>query len=154
MINSIPALCRVLGASLRENVLPHLSDPYARGQLAAALYALANMESKATWSHELLASLADAREAALGEANTSILALGSSPPTFAPVDATRQEKRLEALDDAICVLFDWLEVQRSASENSTDFSLIERQLLRRVHDIAQQEKRLVPPSMMLELSGD
>ena len=36
MINSVPALCRAVGASLRENVLPHLSDPYARGQLAAA----------------------------------------------------------------------------------------------------------------------
>jgi hypothetical protein len=154
MTTSVPALCRLLALSLRENVLPHLSDPFARGQLAAALYALASMEAKAGWSYEVLEQWADAREAAVAEANKSISEAGLAPPLFEPFRGTQQDKRIEAADDAICNLFDWLEMRRQPGEPTSKLASIERQLLLRAHEAAQTEKRLVPSSMMRELSGN
>jgi hypothetical protein len=154
VINSVASLCRALSASLRADVLPHLHDGYARGQLAAAIYALHNLESQASWSEEELAQRADRSEAALAQARLGLERLGLPPRAAQLPVASSAAARRDAADAAICVLFDWLAERRAAGEMSAAMQAIERQLLDQAAEIVRHEKRLVPPSMMRELSGE
>lgn len=54
MQNSLDTLLSGLAVSLRDAVLPVVDDPYAQGQLAAAIELLGNIASRVEWQHAYL----------------------------------------------------------------------------------------------------
>jgi len=62
MQNSPDRLFTAIARSLRADVLPGLSDPYARSQVTAAIEILGNLASRVVWrsdiDHDALAALA------------------------------------------------------------------------------------------------
>jgi hypothetical protein len=153
MINSVAAICSAVRTSLAEQVLPQVQDAYARGQLAAAIYALANLERQAGWSHAVQEALKKESESGIDEAYAALEALGESPPARAQAHSGRPEELRAASDETACALFDWLELRTRTAQDPQPFDRIARQLLQRATQVSIQEKRMVAPSMMQELSG-
>ncbi|MCP3976936.1 MAG: hypothetical protein GY720_20810 [bacterium] len=62
MQNSPDRLFQAMARSLRADVLPGLSDPYARAQVTAAIEILGNLASRVVWradiDHDAMAELA------------------------------------------------------------------------------------------------
>lgn len=153
MINSVAALCRSLRTALEQEVLPQVADAHARGQLAAALYALANVERQADWSALLAGEVADIGEHAIEDVSAALGPLGIAPPDpKAWRHLVGRDRRL-AIDRALCSLFDGLEAARDRPDFHPAIAAIERRLLERVREMARHEARRVAPSMMKELSG-
>ena len=154
MNNSVAALCRALSASLRDDVMPKVDDAFARGQLAAAMYVLNNLERQAAWSPTVLSRHIAQAETAITETRTAISALGLLPPPSLPVirDAELQIHR-DAANTEICELFDWFADKATTGASTPALREIEKDLLERIAQTVLEEKRLVPPSMMREMSG-
>ncbi|GIU93475.1 MAG: hypothetical protein KatS3mg011_2381 [Acidimicrobiia bacterium] len=91
--NSLERLFDGLAASLREAVLPHLTDPYARSQVGAAIEILANLATRVEWRRDLVEGLVEL----VGEA---LAAAGLEPPAVSPDLAETHRRFLVALAQA------------------------------------------------------
>lgn len=49
MQNSLDRLFEGMASALRQDVLPHLADPYARAQVTAAIELLGNLSTRVDW---------------------------------------------------------------------------------------------------------
>ncbi|VTU45520.1 hypothetical protein SRS16P2_00189 (plasmid) [Variovorax sp. SRS16] len=156
MINSVGALCRALNTSLRHEVLPKLEDSFARGQLAAVMYVLNNLERQAAWSQELLGRHANDAESAIAQVRSACAALALTPPAAAPqaVRDSNNEARRDAANAEICALLDWFSGLEMEGAMTPELRALRARLLDSAVQAVQEEKRLVPPSMMREMSGD
>lgn len=65
MQNSLDRLFTGLARALHHDVLPHLTDPYARSQVTAAAEILGNLSTRVSWNDDVDAdALAELAEAA------------------------------------------------------------------------------------------
>lgn len=156
MINSVPALCRSLSASLRKDVLPHLQDSFARSQLFAAIYVLNNLERQAAWSGPVLARQAALAEQAIADVCDATTQLGvefpEMPQTTNFIEAV-DEARRDAANARICALFDWFADAEKSSAMTPELRALEAQLLDQAKQTVNEERRQVASSMMREMSG-
>ena len=156
MINSVPALCRTLSASLRRDVLPHIDDAFARSQLSAAIYVLNNLERQAGWSNPRVAGQAARADEAIAAVRSSALGLGIELPCIAPstgLDASTDEARRDAADAQICAWFDWFADTRKNGTQTPELRQLEAKLLEQAMQSVAEDRHLVAPSMMREMSG-
>ena len=162
MNNSVPALCRALIRSLGEEVLPHVADPFARGQLAAAIYVLSNFERAAAWSSlDIERETQRAREAA-AEARARMAELGIAVPRGAllqtplVVDGATHDN-VEAARNAanadLCALFDVLADRAKGGHLTAEQRAVEAELLTQAATRVQEEKRRDAPSLMKQMRG-
>jgi ketopantoate reductase len=68
MQNSLERLFEGLAVSLRESVLPAVTDPYARSQVKAAIELLGNLSTRVEWRRDQIEELVDRISRALSAA--------------------------------------------------------------------------------------
>lgn len=99
MDNSPSRLIELVIASLSEQVLPHLADDFARGQLFGVLFTLRSLARKADWS-------ADYQEARLSSVETATAELSSALGQESPPDGPRD---LDGLLRLFCDIYEGAE---------------------------------------------
>lgn len=65
----LPRLVDGIIATIRSDVVPHVSDPYARGQLVGVIDLLNNLAPRIEWANEPLSDQVEARRNLLNEVN-------------------------------------------------------------------------------------
>jgi hypothetical protein len=162
MNNSVQALCGAVIRSLKDEVLPCVADPYARGQLAAALYVLGNFERAAGWRPDEIQDETARTKAAVDVAADGLRALGIPAAAAAPstgnsvagVGAPRSaEEERNSVNAEVCALFDCLDGLQRHGQVTPAIRAIEDALLDRVIESVQEEKRRIAPSMMKQMTG-
>jgi hypothetical protein len=119
--NSLPRLLDGMIATLREAILPHLQDDFARGQAFGIIYMLKSIERRAAWSNEFLSEQLQAL-ADLGSELAAIapdlprpqIVAASNLPRAADLEARRDEG-----DARVCELIDWLAAHRATLHDAT-----------------------------------
>jgi hypothetical protein len=157
VINSVPALCRMLSKSLQNDVLPHLGDQFARGQLFAVVYVLNNLERQADWSSAQLAGDIEQIEGAVHAAKRALVDSGITAaelPPCTPLDGATLNERSDAANLEMCGLFDWFADQADSSAGQAQRKQIESALLERAAAVVDGQRRRVAASMMKEMSGE
>jgi hypothetical protein len=156
VINSVPALCRMLSKALQSDVLPHLEDTFARGQLFAVIYVLNNLERQADWSSEQLATDVEQTQSAVRVAKQALVAsgtpIGELPSATQPADSTLKARR-DAANLEMCALLGWFASQAGSSTARPHLAQIESILIEHAAKIVDEQRRRVAPSMMKEMSG-
>jgi hypothetical protein len=156
VINSVPALCRMLSKALRNDVLPHLEDTFARGQLFAVIYVLNNLERQADWSSAQLASDVERTQSAVRDAKKALLASAiplAELPSTALATGTTLQARCDAANSDMCALLGWFAGQADSGAARLNLEQIESTLIERATQIVDEQRRRVAPSMMKEMSG-
>jgi hypothetical protein len=121
MNNSLPRLIGGVVATLREAILPHVHDDFARGQVFGIIYMLKSIERRVAWSNEFLCEQLQA----LADFDSELAAIAPDLPrplnTAAanlPRAADLETHRDEG-DARVCELIDWLAAHRPALEGAT-----------------------------------
>jgi hypothetical protein len=156
VINSVPALCRMLSKALRNDVLPHVEDTFARGQLFAIIYVINNLERQADWSSEQLTLDIERTHTAVRVAKEALLAIGTPeaelPRPTLTGDSTLKA-RLDAANLEMCALLGWFASQAASGAARPHLEQIESTLIEQAGQIGDEQRRRVAPSMMKEISG-
>ena len=157
MNNSLPRLIDGMVAALKKEIIPHLDGDFARGQAYGVIYMLNSVKLRASWSNDFLVE----RLRALEEASRALAALASElpdaplPDIRAPIDlpkVSELEGRVEAGDERLCELIDWLAARRPslpADATRRADAAIEKYLARQTkHELSTSAK-----PMFVEMSG-
>jgi hypothetical protein len=117
--NSLPRLIDGMVATLRKEIIPHITGDFARGQAYGVVYMLNSLKLRASWSNAFLAE----QLAALDETSRELQALSNELPG-APLpqaagagdlpDAAALEAARDSGDARICELIDWLAANNNA----------------------------------------
>lgn len=107
MNNSLDRLIEGIIATLRNDVIPNVTDAYARGQAVGVIDLLNNLAPRLDWARAPLDAAVATRRAALAE---GLAALGepapaATTPLLSPAELMAERDRL---DRAICALMDRL----------------------------------------------
>lgn len=107
MNNSLDRLIQGIIATLRNDVIPNVTDAYARGQAVGVIDLLNNVAPRLDWDRAPLDAAVATRRTALAEA---LAALGDPAPAvpaplLSPAELIAERDRL---DHAICDLLDRL----------------------------------------------
>lgn len=115
MNNSLNRLIDGMVATLRQEVIPHVSGEFARGQAFGVIYMLNSIRLRADWSAGFMAEQLAAQQ----ELAKQLVALDVDAelrPALAPVpqvDMRALEQQRNDNDRKVCDLLDWLEAQRA-----------------------------------------
>jgi hypothetical protein len=119
--NSLPRLLDGMIATLREAILPHLQDDFARGQAFGIIYMLKSIERRAAWSNEFLGEQLQAL-ADLGSELAAVAPDLPRPQNVAAPNLSRAaelEARRDEGDARVCELIDWLAAHRATLHDAT-----------------------------------
>jgi hypothetical protein len=97
MQNSLERIFEGTAASLRDHVLPEVSDPFARSQIAAAVELLGNLATRVTWRVDQLREEIDGIREVLAAAPTRVALLHEPVPDRPDEMLVSRAKHLEAL---------------------------------------------------------
>lgn len=97
MQNSLERLFEGTAASLRDNVLPLLDDPFARAQVAAATELLGNLATRVEWRADQLAEEVARIREVLAAAPTRAAVLDEEVPVTSAELLASRARHLEAL---------------------------------------------------------
>lgn len=150
MINSLERLIDGMIATLRGDVIPHIEDPYARGQAVGVIDLLNNIAPRVEWAHALLVAANDARANALTAAQTIIGEAADAPPDpEAPPTAADLIAERDRLDHEIAALVTRL------MENGPDDERHRRALAllyQHMNDELEEELRLTRRPLFAEIA--
>lgn len=148
---------RAAAESLRINVIPALTDDYARGQVYAVIDLLNTLELRGNWSAELpISELALQREAInriteirsrYGDAFEEVTFDGRDPGCISDLFAD-----VERGNRKIVELVIWAEQARGKISES-DFQIVQSTLLELMKAINEKEWRHVGPQMLALISA-
>lgn len=157
MNNSLPRLIDGMVATLRKEIIPHVSGDFARGQAYGVIYMLNSLKLRASWSNAFLAEPLRA----LDEVGRELRALAGElpgaplPSVRAPADlpdAAALEAARDVGDAELCELIDWLAANGAALDPKAVAgaqAIIDAYLARQVkHEISTSAK-----PMFVEMSG-
>lgn len=113
MNNSLPRLIDGMVATLRKEIIPHISGDFARGQAYGVIYMLNSLKLRASWSNAFLAEQLRALDDVSRELEKLAAALPGAPlpnvraPAALPEVATLEAERDNG-DARLGELIDWL----------------------------------------------
>jgi hypothetical protein len=111
--NSLPRLIDGMVATLRKDIIPHVSGDFARGQAYGVIYMLNSLKRRASWSNGFLAEQLLALEDVSRELEASSAQLPGAPlpdvraPAALPAAAALEAQR-DGGDARLAELIDWL----------------------------------------------
>jgi hypothetical protein len=137
-------------ATLRSDVIPNVTDPYARGQTVGVIDLLNNIGQRVEWSRAPLAGSVQAKQQLLRE--VADLVPGAVEAHSEPIPlsnntdllATRNELDAEISDALLCL---WPRKQESACRKAID--LIQAHL----HDEAANDMKLTRKPLFAEIAS-
>ena len=110
MNNSFQRMFEGMAATLRNEVIPQVSDEFARGQAFGVIYMLNSVALRSNWSPEFVGEQI-AAQVALSESLEPLLANTDAPDSPQAAAVVLGTQALEAVRDAnearICALIDW-----------------------------------------------
>jgi len=157
MNNSLPRLIDGMVATLRNEVIPHIEDDFARGQAFGVIYMLNSLKLRASWSNEFLVEQLRALEeasrdlAAVGAEIPAGLVLGVHAPDQAPASTELEAMRNQG-DERISALIDWLAAHRD-SVSAEAAAHVEAAIDRYLHRQLKWELSTSAKPMFVEISG-
>ena len=145
-----PSVARLLDgivSTLRDDVIPHVTDPYARGQAVGVIDLLNNFGARLDWDAGQLATNVNAKRVALAEARALT---GETTEDQAPCAVTATAELLEearALDAEISDrLAEWMH-----SDAEGTGAAVER-LRRHMHDELREEMKMTKRPLFAEIA--
>jgi len=153
MMNSLERLIGAVIATLRDNVIPHVGDPYARGQAIGVIDLLNNIAPRLEWARAPLVEAVAERRKALAAAR----ALLASPPggredfdeaSLACADSAALAAHRDRLDGEIADLLAWTQ----SGEARGDVAAALAMLLRHMHDEIARETAMTKKPLFAEIA--
>ncbi len=150
---SLDRLFEGIMATLRADVIPHVADPYARGQAVGVIDVLSNIGSRVEWRRApLVESVREKRELlrAVAELVPSLAApAGDAPPEAMGSDELAGERdRLDAqIGDALAAAY------RRSAEHDKDGHQALRLLIKHAHDESTREMKLTRKPLFAEIAS-
>lgn len=151
MNNSLERLVEGIIATLRTDVIPNVTDDYARGQAIGVIDLLNNIATRLEWEHAPLLRALDARRIVIADVRRL---LGESAEAASPVKAMGAQSSREllaerdVLDAEIC---EWIE--RAYALPDTEAVLAARERLRQhMHDDIASEMKLTKKPLFAEIA--
>ena len=145
-----PSVARLLDgivSTLRDDVIPHVTDPYARGQAVGVIDLLNNFGARLDWDAGQLAANVNAKRTALAEARalTGETAQEQTPRAVTATAELLEEARM--LDAEISDrLAEWM---HSDAEGAG--AAVER-LRRHMHDELREEMKMTKRPLFAEIA--
>jgi hypothetical protein len=153
MSNSLERLIEAVIATLRVDVIPHISDGYARGQAISVIDLLNNIASRLEWARAPLAETVAEQRNALAAARALLAApppggAGLSEQELASAGATALAVERDRLDCEIADLLAWTQ----AAEAGGDVKAAVAILLRQVHSAVAREMAMTKKPLFAEIA--
>ena len=156
MILSPDRACAGVLATLETEVLPHLTDEVARGQLFSALYVLSEMLLGLGASPDQMQTASGRQDALFAHVASLAQGVGLQPPLpqAGPVAPPRDQAEAQRLHEAggriICGLLDWC---WTADRTDPAVQEIHRLLRSEMRHRIEDERRLTPRPMFEQITG-
>lgn len=147
--------CAGIIATLKIEVLPHLSDEIARGRLFSAIYLLSEMALKLGASLEDTLSTVRRQDALFAEIAAVAAAARLRPPpppdrtAGPPHDATAAHLAREAGGRQVCRLLDWCWTAPADPAIGKIHELLRTEMRHRI----EEERKLTPRPMLNQITG-
>lgn len=153
MMNSLDRLMEALIATLRDNVIPHVADPYARGQAVGVIDLLNNIAPRVEWARAPLAEAVRERRKALAAARAL---LPSAPAggaendeaSLACANSAALAAERDRLDGEIADLLAWTRGGEARGDVEAALAL----LLQHVHDALARETAMTRKPLFAEIA--
>ncbi|SEP11402.1 hypothetical protein SAMN04490248_12615 [Salinihabitans flavidus] len=145
---SVVRLIEGIVTTLRDDIVPHVSDPYARGQAVGVIDLLNNFGDRLEWDAEQVAKSLDAKRRALAEAKA--LAAGEVPPEPEATEPVAVRDLLAQCHDIDSEISDRL-IEWSRLEGDAVRAAGER-LRRHMHDELEEEMKMTKRPLFAEIA--
>lgn len=94
---SLDRLLEAMMATLRTDVIPHVGDPYARGQAIGVVDLLNNIGARIEWARAPIAEAVEEKRRLLREAGVALPAARDEPVAGTTADLLAQRDQLDML---------------------------------------------------------
>lgn len=150
MNNSLDRLFEGIIGTLRQDVIPHVGDSYARGQAVAVIDLLNSISHRIEWVREPILESVRAKRALLDEVAAQ---MGDGTASHSPAEIERLSTadliaERARLDAAIC---DALHEARLRQDEAAGVAL--SMLLEHVHDELEREKQMTRKPLFAEIAS-
>jgi hypothetical protein len=153
MMNSLERLIEAVIATLRDNVIPHVADPYARGQAIGVIDLLNNIAPRLEWARSPLAEAVTGQRKALVAARAL---LPSAPPGGAQLDdtalaaagSTELAAERDRLDGEIADLLAWTQGGEARGDVKAALAI----LFRHMHEEIAREMVMTKKPLFAEIA--
>ena len=153
MTNSLERLLAGMMATLRQDVIPHVSDPYARGQAIGVIDILNNIASRIEWARAPLLAGVEGRRAIIEEVLRMVPAAPKAAQPARPdlasltTSAALAAER-DRLDGEIADLLIWA----TRRNDDADAAAAAAKLRQFIHDDVAAEMKLTKKPLFAEIS--
>lgn len=148
MNNSLERLVEGIIATLRTDVIPNVSDDYARGQAIGVIDLLNNIAPRLEWEHAPLLRALDARRAAIVDVSRLLAKTAAPPPAVEASSSRELLAERDRLDGEICEL-----IERAYALPDSETVLAARERLRQhMHDDVAREMKLTKKPLFAEIA--
>jgi hypothetical protein len=153
MMNSLERLIEAVIATLRENVIPHVADPYARGQAIGVIDLLNNIAPRLEWARAPLAEAVTQRRKALAVARALILSApiggeGCDETFLASANSAALAAERDRLDGEIADLLAWTQSGEARGDVEAALAI----LLRHMHEEIARETAMTKKPLFAEIA--
>ena len=153
MNNSLERLIAGIMATLRTDVIPNVSDAYARGQAIGVIDLLNNIGPRLEWARAPLAEAVAQRRSAVRAVRTLVPhapagAAGLSDQAIAAAGSTELAAERDRLDGEISDLIAWTQSPSASGDVAAATAL----LWQHVHDELTRDMKLTRKPLFAEIS--
>lgn len=144
-----PSVARLIDgivATLRDDVIPHVGDPYARGQVIGVIDLLNNYGARLDWDAVQAAASLTAKRRALAEARA--LADGNAAAEVSDCTAVSGSALIAAAREADREISDQLAAWMAAGKAEAGIA----RLRRHMHDELREEMKMTKRPMFAEIA--
>ena len=153
MNNSLERLIEAVIATLRVDVIPHVSDAYARGQAIGVIDLLNNIAPRLEWARAPLTETVMEQRKALAAARGLVVApppggADLSEQELASADSVALAAERDRLDGEIADLLAWTQSVEARGDVKAAVAI----LLRQVHDAIAREMAMTKKPLFAEIT--
>ncbi|MGV3553410.1 hypothetical protein [Rhizobium sp.] len=148
MNNSLERLVEGIIATLRTDVIPNVTDDYARGQAIGVIDLLNNIAPRLEWEHGPLLKALAARRDVIDDVGALLALPAGRQPVAEPSTSRELLAERDRLDAEICEL-----VERAYALPDSEKVIAARQRLRQhMHDDIAREMKLTKKPLFAEIA--
>jgi hypothetical protein len=153
MSNSLERLIAGIIATLRADVIPNVTDAYARGQAIGVIDLLNNIAPRLEWARTPLAEAVAERRKAVSAVRALVPqapsgAAGMSEQTIAAANSAELAAERDRLDGEISDLIAWTQSEAARGDVAAATALLRRH----IHDELARDMKLTRKPLFAEIS--